>query len=82
MLCCSSPTFTARGVRSDLSEAIGFATLSGSTLITTDFTQRNYLPGEKFVQVMKIEVIMSNSEGATSTKLATITIYNCDGAVT
>lgn len=31
---------------------------------------------------MQIEVIMSNAEGATSTNLATITIYNCAGAVT
>jgi hypothetical protein len=51
-------------------------------LITTDFTKRNYLLGEEFVQVMQIEVIMSNAEGATSTNLATITIYNCAGAVT
>jgi hypothetical protein len=51
-------------------------------LITTDFTLRNYLLGEEFVQVMQIEVIMSNAEGATSTNLATITIYNCAGAVT
>lgn len=30
---------------------------------------------------MKIEVTMNNSEGANTTQIATITIYNCDGAV-
>ena len=79
--CCTPLTFAVRGVRSDLSTATGFATLSGTTLIVANFTQRQFLTGEEFVQVMKIETIMTNAEGATATQFATITIYNCAGAV-
>ena len=67
MLCCSPLTIAVRGVRSDLSTATGFATLSGTTLILADFTKRQFLVGEEFVQVFKIEVTKSNAEGATTT---------------
>ena len=67
MFCCSPLTIAVRGVRSDQSTATGFATLSGMTLILADFTQRQFLAGEEFVQVMKIEVKKSNAEGADST---------------
>jgi hypothetical protein len=74
--CCSNHTTTVRGVRSDSSEANGFASLSGSTLILADFKKRNFLPGEEFVQEIKIEVKLTNAEGASAIKLASITIYN------
>jgi hypothetical protein len=45
-----------------------------------DFTKRQFLAGEEFSQVMNIEVIKSNSNGASTTQLATVNIYNCNGA--